>query len=152
MADPDAARFIGGVQARGAAWRGFMCMAGSWSILGFSMFSVIEKSSGDWIGRIGPWQPDGWPGSEVGWSLARAAWGKGYAFEAAVATMDWAFDHLGWTDVIHSIDPDNVASQALARRLGSTNRGPGKLPAPYEAAPIEIWGQTHEQWRARRAG
>ena len=33
------------------------------------MFSVIEKDSGRWIGRIGPWQPEGWPGTEVGWSL-----------------------------------------------------------------------------------
>ena len=54
--------------------------------------------------------------------------------------------------MIHSIDPDNVASQELAQRLGSRNRGPGKLPAPFEDVPIDIWGQTREEWRARRRG
>jgi RimJ/RimL family protein N-acetyltransferase len=151
MADAEAARFIGGQQPRAVAWRGFLASAGAWMIQGFSMFSVIEKLSGQWIGRLGPWHPEGWPGTEVGWGLARAAWGKGYALEGATAAIDWVFDHLDWTEVIHSIHPDNTPSQALARRLGSACRGPGKLPAPYEDSPTEIWGQTREQWLARRA-
>jgi RimJ/RimL family protein N-acetyltransferase len=52
--------------------------------------------------------------------------------------------------VIHCIDPQNVRSQAVAERLGSANRGPGKLPPPHEASIIELWGQTREDWRARR--
>jgi RimJ/RimL family protein N-acetyltransferase len=151
MADAEAARFIGGPQARAVAWRSFIASAGAWMIQGFSMFSVIEKASGQWIGRLGPWCPEGWPGTEVGWGLTRSAWGNGYAQEGCVAAIDWAFDHLGWSEVIHSIHPDNHSSQALAKRLGSTLRGPGKLPAPYEDAPIEIWGQTREQWQQRRA-
>ena len=116
---------------------------------GFAMFSVVEKASGEWIGQTGPWQPEGWPGTEVGWSFKRSSWGRGYAMEAATAAIDWAFDHLQWSEVIHSIDPDNRASQALAARLGSSNRGPGRLPPPLEDHPIEIWGQTREQWLAR---
>ena len=115
------------------------------------MFSVVDRATGEWLGNLGPWQPEGWPGTEVGWSFRRTAWGKGFATEAAVAAIDWAFANLGWTDVIHSIDPSNRASQALAQRLGSRNRGPGKLPAPLEDHPIEIWGQTREEWRARQA-
>lgn len=149
MADPDTARFIGGVQPRAACWRGMMTMAGSWACHGFAMFSVIEKDSGRWIGRIGPWQPEGWPGTEVGWGLVKSASGKGYAFEAATAAIDWAFDHLGWSEVIHCIDLDNKPSIRLAERLGSVHRGPGKLPAPFEHYPIEIWAQTKEDWRAR---
>jgi RimJ/RimL family protein N-acetyltransferase len=149
MAD-DASRFVGGPQLRPVAWRGFISVAGAWVIQGFSMFSLIEKSSGRWIGRAGPWVPEGWPGPEIGWSLIPETWGKGYATEAAAATMDWAFDHLGWTDVIHTIAPDNIASQKVAQRLGSTNRGPGKMPAPYEELPVDVWGQTREQWRARQ--
>jgi RimJ/RimL family protein N-acetyltransferase len=83
--------------------------------------------------------------------LLRDAWGNGYATEGAIAAIDWAFDTLGWTEVIHTIAPDNIASQAVARRLGSTLRGPGRLPPPLEQATIEIWGQTREQWFARRA-
>jgi RimJ/RimL family protein N-acetyltransferase len=151
MADAEATLFTGGVQTRALAWRSFLGKAGAWTILGFSMFAVIEKASGQWIGQLGPWHPEGWPGTEVGWGLARHAWGKGYALEGCIAAIDWTFDRLGWDEVIHSIHPDNHASQALARRLGSTLRGPGKLPAPHEGSPTEIWAQTREQWRKRRA-
>lgn len=149
LGDPEAARHIGGVQPRSAAWRSMASMTGGWALLGFSMFSVIEKVTGSWIGRLGPWAPEGWPGTEVGWGLTRAAWGKGYALEGATAAIDWAFDHLGWTEVIHTIGPENHASAALARRLGSVNRGPGRLPAPFEGLSVDIWGQSREDWRAR---
>ncbi|MFA6986241.1 MAG: GNAT family N-acetyltransferase [Arenimonas sp.] len=151
-ADEEAMRHIGGTAPRAAAWRKFLIMPGAWAVQGFAMFSVIEKSTGRWIGQLGPWQPEGWPGTEVGWAFDRASWGRGFATEAAVAAIDWAFDELGWQEVIHSISPDNHASQALARRLGSRNRGPGILPAPFENEPVDIWAQSREQWRARRAG
>lgn len=64
--------------------------------------------------------------------------------------MNFAFDRLGWTDIIHSIAPDNGASQQVARKLGSRNRGPGRLPPPFADDPVDIWGQTREEWRARR--
>ncbi len=150
MADEATMVFLGGVQPRSTAWRGFCTMAGAWSLYGVAMFSVIERSSGRWIGRLGPWKPDSWPGTEVGWGLAREGWGKGYATEGATASIDWAFDTLGWSDVIHCIDPDNAPSQAVARRLGSTNLRRGELPKPYDGVPIDIWGQTREQWRARQ--
>ena len=150
MADLEAARFVGGQQPRALAWRGFLASAGAWMIQGFSMFSVIEKASGRWIGRLGPWQPEGWPGTEVGWGLVREAWGKGYAYEGAVAAIDWAFEHLGWAEVIHSINADNAPSLALARRLGSRFLRHSGLPEPYQDITVEIWGQTREEW-ARRA-
>jgi RimJ/RimL family protein N-acetyltransferase len=149
MADEEAARFIGGVTPRSVTWRGLMTMIGAWHAHGFAMFSVIEKATGRWVGRVGPWQPDGWPGTEVGWAISRECWGRGYATEAAIATTDWAFDRLGWTDVIHSIDPANVASQMVARKLGSRNRGPGRLPPPFQDARVDLWGQSAEEWRAR---
>ena len=151
VADEEVNRFLGGVQSVHVAWRGLRVIAGCWALDGFAMFSVVEKASGRWIGRIGPWRPEGWPGNEIGWGLARSAWGKGYATEAARASIDWAFDHLGWTDVIHVIDPANTASAAVAQRLGATNRGPGRLPPPYEASSVDIWGQTRAQWRERHA-
>ena len=144
-------RHLGGVQNRSVAWRGLCTMAGAWAISGFSMFSLIERGTGRWIGRVGPWMPEGWPGTEVGWGVAREFAGKGYAYEAAVATIDYAIDVLGWDDVIHTIAPDNVASAALAARLGSANRGATRLPAPLDAYPVDNWGQSAAQWRARRA-
>jgi RimJ/RimL family protein N-acetyltransferase len=150
MGDVEASRFIGGPMPRATAWRNMAAMTGCWALKGFGMFSVVEKESGAWIGRLGPWQPEGWPGTEVGWGLLKSAWGKGYALEGARAAIDWAFDTLGWAEVIHTIDPDNLASRNLAQRLGSANRGPGRLPPPYEHFPVDVWGQTREQWRSGR--
>ena len=114
-----------------------------------SMFSVIERESGLWLGRIGPWQPHGWPGTEVGWGLHPDAQGKGYGVEAATAAIDYAFDTLGWTEVIHCIDPENTPSQRLAERIGSRNQGLTLLPPPFHELTIERWGQSREDWRAR---
>lgn len=149
MADEETARFIGGVAARPVCWRQLMTMIGAWHAQGFAMFSVIEKASGRWVGRLGPWFPEGWPGTEIGWAIVRDCWGRGYAVEGSKAAMGWAFDTLGWTDIIHSIAPNNLASQRVAEKLGSRNRGPGQLPAPFESVPVDIWGQTREEWRQR---
>ena len=146
----ESSHHIGGPLTRGDAWRRFLQMPGAWMLQGFAMFSVVQKASGLWVGQAGPWQPEGWPGTEIGYAFHPDACGKGYATEACVATMDWAFETLGWTDVIHSIDPTNLASQAVAQRLGSRKRGPGKLPPPLDSHPIDIWGQTREEWFARR--
>lgn len=148
-ADEEASRFLGGPQPREAAWRMMCTMAGSWVVRGFGMFSVIEKESGRWVGRLGPWQPEGWPGTEVGWGVAREFWGRGYATEGATAAIDWAFDHLGWTEVIHCIDPGNVNSQAVARRLGSSLLRHAMLPPPISES-VDVWGQSREQWRSHR--
>jgi RimJ/RimL family protein N-acetyltransferase len=151
MGDEDAARYIGGQQPPAVVWRGMATMLGSWQLLGFGMFSVIEKTSGEWIGRVGPWSPHQWPGDEVGWGIVRSKWGQGLALEAAVASMDFATDVLGWKDIIHSIDPANTGSQKLAARLGSINRGPGQMPPPYQDKPIDIWGQSAAAWKTNRS-
>lgn len=150
QADPVQTKFVGGVQERAAAWRSFCTMAGAWAIRGYAMFSMIERSSGKWIGRTGPWNPEGWPAPEVGWGVLSSHQGKGYVTEAAAASMDYAVDVLGWSHIIHCIDPDNLASAAVATRLGSVNQGPTKLPAPYDGVPVDAWGQSAEQWKARR--
>ena len=151
--DEENMRFIGGAAPRSVAWRKFLQMPGAWVLQGFAMFAIEEKASGRWLGQLGPWQPEGWPGTEVGWAFAREAQGRGFATEAGEAAFAWAGANLGWAEVIHSIHPDNTPSQELARRLGSSLRGPGKLPEPLQDEPIEIWAQTRGQWRARkRAG
>jgi RimJ/RimL family protein N-acetyltransferase len=149
MQDAEAARFIGGLMPRAVSWRGIMTMIGAWHAQGFAMFSVFERSTGRWVGRVGPWQPEGWPGSEIGWAIVRDRWGRGYATEGAIAATNWAFDSLGWTEIIHSISPENVASQMVARKLGSRNLGPGWLPPPYQDDVVDIWGQSRDEWRAR---
>jgi RimJ/RimL family protein N-acetyltransferase len=149
MQDEEAARFIGGVVPRAMSWRALMMMIGAWHAHGHAMFSVIEKATGRWVGRLGPWVPEGWPGTEVGWAIVRDCWGRGYATEGAVAATNWAFDELHWSQVIHCIDPANAASQAVARRLGSRKLGAGTLPPPFQESAVDIWGQSREEWRQR---
>ena len=150
-ADEETMRHLGGVQPRSIAWRNFAFAVGSWQLQGFCGFSVIEKSSGSWVGRVGPLQPEGWPGTEVGWTLAREFWGKGYAFEAATVAIDWAFDRLRWSEVIHCIGADNVASIAVAAKLGSRMLRTAQMPAPYEKMVVDIWGQSRDEWQERRS-
>jgi RimJ/RimL family protein N-acetyltransferase len=150
VADEEAQRFLGGAQSRHGAWRQLLGVAGSWRLQGLGMFSVIEKASGRWIGRIGPIRHEEWPGTEVGWGVVRETWGRGYAGEAAAAAMDFAVEVLGWEEVIHCIDPANAASQAVARKLGAHILRQGHLPPPFAATPIDVWGQSRADWRARR--
>ncbi|MDP3855297.1 GNAT family N-acetyltransferase [Phenylobacterium sp.] len=145
-ADERAVQFIGGCQSRANSWQGLATAVGMWTLRGCGLFSVVERDTGRWVGRVGPWVPEGAIGTEVGWAFSPAAWGKGYATEAAGAAMTWAFDHCGWTEVIHCIDADNAPSIAVALRLGSP-----WLRVDHEAdgKEVQVYGQSREAWRAR---
>lgn len=149
-------RFIGGVAPRDAAWRGMATLTGAWALLGYSMFSVLRRDTGEWIGRLGPWRPGGkeggWPGDEVGWGLKKSAMGQGFAAEGATVALDWAFDHLGWEHVIHCIDKRNTPSIALALRLGSQlEREDVQLSPPFQDHKVDLYGQSKAAWKARRS-
>lgn len=147
-ADPDAMRFLGGVKSRPMAWRNFCTVGGAWSLYGFGYFSVIERATGRWLGRVGPWRPEAWPGTEIGWGLAGAATGKGYALEAAAAAIEWAFGALGWDEVIHCIEPANTASIRLATKLGARRLYETEMPPPLDGHATVVYGQTRAEWRA----
>jgi RimJ/RimL family protein N-acetyltransferase len=153
QAEEESMRYLGGVTSVHGAWRMMAAIAGSWSLLGFGMFSLIARSDNRWIGRVGPWRPGGneggWPGNEVGWGLLESERGKGYAYEAAVASIDWAFSALGWDEVVHVIEPDNRASVALAERLGSRFLRTATLPPPI-SVETDVYGQTREAWQTRK--
>jgi RimJ/RimL family protein N-acetyltransferase len=78
------------------------------------MFVVEEKQTGHYVGRVGPWSPAGWPGLEVGWAITTGFRGKGYAVEAASASIDWVFARFEIDRIVHTIRPENLASQNVA--------------------------------------
>ena len=119
LGDPETARFIGGAQERAMVWRNMCAVLGHWQVRGYGFLAVEERATGDLVGRVGPWFPDGWPAPEVGWTVARPSWGRGYAVEAATAALDWVFDDLGWSSVVHLIEADNARSIRVAEKLGS---------------------------------
>jgi RimJ/RimL family protein N-acetyltransferase len=125
-ADQEVMRHIGagGPVERDVAWRHMALFLGSWALLGHGMWALERRSDGVLIGRAGFLDPEGWPGCELGWLLARDAWGHGYAFEAARAALAFGRRELGLRDVISLIRPDNTRSLALAERLGARSTGP----------------------------
>ncbi len=119
-ADPYTARFVGGVCGREEAWRRMAAYAGHWLLRGYGLWALEEKSSGAFVGYSGLWFPEGWPELELGWSLVKAAHGKGYATEAAARARAYAYEVVGAKTLISIIDKQNYASQAVANRLGAT--------------------------------
>ena len=120
-ADAEVMRHIGagGPVDGDVAWRQMALFLGAWALRGHGMWALEERDSKRLIGRVGFLDPPGWPGCELGWLLARDAWGRGYAFEAARAARDYGRDALGLGDLISLIRPDNTRSIALAQRLGA---------------------------------
>jgi RimJ/RimL family protein N-acetyltransferase len=138
---------LGGAMPPSLGWRALAQVVGMWSLRGFGQFSVIERLTGAWVGRVGPWEPEGWPAPEVGWMIARSSWGKGYATEAADACLRYVFGELRWSRVTHMIHPKNTPSQAVARRLGSSLIEAVTLPPPFDVEQTQMWGQTSADWR-----
>ncbi|MEO6526339.1 MAG: GNAT family N-acetyltransferase [Gemmatimonadaceae bacterium] len=121
LADPDVTRFLGDGAPLGAdaAWRQLAMLIGHWELRGFGMWAVEERASGRIIGRIGCFEPEGWPGFELGYVLAREAWGHGYAREGATVALRHAQVELAQPRVISLIRPENVASIKVATSLGA---------------------------------
>jgi RimJ/RimL family protein N-acetyltransferase len=147
-ADPEVMQFLaadGKPMSRFDAWFSFSRHVGHWYLRGFGMFAVTERSTGNIIGRIGPWLPEGWPGLEVGWSLRRECWGRGYATEAVKACITYSFETLRQAHVISLIDPGNTRSIRVAERVGERLRGTTTLPHLPDK-PILQYGIKREDW------
>jgi RimJ/RimL family protein N-acetyltransferase len=100
------------------AWRNVALLIGHWQIRGYGEWTVIERHTGEVIGRVGLSYPDGWPGVELGWVIRKNRWGQGYATEAARAALQWAWDHTDIEHIISMIQPDNRASVRIAEKIG----------------------------------
>jgi RimJ/RimL family protein N-acetyltransferase len=114
-------QYVGGPLSLRRAWGCFAEEIGHWHIRGFGMWALTEHGSNDCLGFVGLWYPASWPEKEIGWLVWPEAEGKGYAFEAALASRDYAYKTLGWTTVVSYIDKDNTRSISLAKRLGAAH-------------------------------
>ncbi|HEX6288966.1 MAG TPA: GNAT family N-acetyltransferase [Herpetosiphonaceae bacterium] len=120
--DAEVMRFGDGVQTKDAVQRWLMtCLEQYYRQWGFGPYAVVKRSSREVIGYCGLFFfPDVGcqPELELGYRLARAHWGYGYATEAALAVRDFAFQTLCVKRLISMIDPHNVASIRVAKKLG----------------------------------
>jgi RimJ/RimL family protein N-acetyltransferase len=123
--DPDVMRYLGDGQilTRSLAWRQLAMIVGHWQLKGYGMWAVEERATGELIGRIGLFNPEGWPGFELGWVLGKAHWGRGYASEGARRVLDHVFTEMGHDHVISLIYPANAASIGVAERIGERLEG-----------------------------
>jgi ribosomal-protein-alanine N-acetyltransferase len=123
FADPDVMRFSRGPESREHTQRWIEgCIQDyqpdRW---GFGLWGVVLKSTGQLIGFCGLTKfddVDGQPEVEIGYRFAKAHWGQGLAAEAAIATRDYAFSHLGMGRLISLIEADNAPSARVAQKAG----------------------------------
>ncbi len=132
-ADPDVARYVGGdrltaetIPLQVAAF------AEEWEQRGYGQSAVLDRKTGEFLGRIGLHFWPEWNEVELGYVLSRSAQGKGFAFEGSMRWIDWAKSESDIDYLIANIHPDNAASIGLAKKLGFTfsrhDRTPSGLP------------------------
>jgi RimJ/RimL family protein N-acetyltransferase len=97
-----------------------------WASHGWSWWAVGSLESGEFLGAVGlllvdldaPFNDPEDPSIEVGWRLRRAAWGQGFATEAATAALDWAFGLQAAEEVVSFTAPVNHRSRRVMEKLG----------------------------------
>jgi RimJ/RimL family protein N-acetyltransferase len=133
-ADAEVMRYVGDGRplSRAQTQRSVQRMIQRWQVDGFGLFTTVRKDDEAVIGRVGllVWNSETWEPTtraegangptevEVGYTLGRDYWGKGYATEAAAAVRDYALGGLGAERLIALIIHGNAASENVARKLG----------------------------------
>ncbi|MEP7269966.1 MAG: GNAT family N-acetyltransferase [Acidobacteriota bacterium] len=145
--DPEVMRYLGEGRAldRWEAWRQMAMVIGHWHLRGYGPWAVEERATGRLLGRLGFFNPEGWPGFELGWVLRRSEWGRGFATEGATAALGYAFDELKRSKVISLIQPANEPSIKVALRLGYSLEGRGEVLGKE----VLIYGINAGTWRER---
>ena len=126
MADPLTAQFLtfdGKPQDRVIAWRTWATLSGHWNFRGFGFFSMIDKESGRWAGRAGPWYPEGWPQIEIGWGVHPDFRGRGLALEAAIAVICIEDGLIPGCLGVARVDPAFTTDIAVDNRAARVVRG-----------------------------
>lgn len=120
LADPSSTRYVGDGEPldRMNAWRSMAMLIGHWVLRGYGMWAVELKDTGEFIGRVGLHNPEGWPDLELGWMLRPEYRHQGYASEAARSALDFAFTQIGAERAISLIRAENTESERVARRIG----------------------------------
>ena len=111
--------FIGGPFSEHDAFLDFCQATAGWTFRGYGPFTVVEKETDEILGLIGIFHDYGDPAPEAGWLITETAEGKGIAFEAASAVLDWVRLDLKLPRLVSFIAIGNQRSVNLAKRLGA---------------------------------
>jgi RimJ/RimL family protein N-acetyltransferase len=135
LADPDVTRFVSRLTRDEAAER-IRADEAEWRQRGHGILVVSHRESGEFLGRAGIKRWPQFDECELGWVLRRAAWGHGYATEAARACAEWGFANLEVPYLTAMIHPRNARSIAVAERLGMDPRREDTLLGD----PVVVYG------------
>ncbi|MFF9915912.1 GNAT family N-acetyltransferase [Streptomyces sp. NPDC013457] len=122
-ADPEVREHLGDLLTRDQSDASVARFQAEFDQRGYGWWAVEVRATGEFIGFAGLDRvDDGMPfnGVEIGWRLARSAWGQGYATEAALAVLSYGFDTLGLPEILAVTTSTNLRSQAVMRRIGMT--------------------------------
>lgn len=125
--------------SRAAAWRQLAMFMGHSVLRGYGLWAVEERASGDFLGRIGCLNPEGFPAFEIAYTLGPWAWGRGFAREGAAAALTYARETLGRREITSIIRPANVRSIKVASSLGAASETVEFFGAPsvvYRYPPL----------------
>lgn len=111
---------VGGPYEAPSSFHHLEGIVGQWQLRGYGRWMIADKTTDEPYGVVGIYHPMDWPEPEIGWSLYDAGEGHGYAYEAAVATREFAYKVLKWDRIVSLIMADNLRSIRLAERLGCT--------------------------------
>ncbi len=119
---------------------------------GWGFWAVEERAGGAFIGCVGitvprPDLPFS-PCVEIGWRLAQAYWGRGYAVEAARGALRVGFERLALSEIVSFTAAPNLRSQAVMKRLGMTPDGMFEHPG----LPVGHAQRLHKLYRLRNPG
>jgi ribosomal-protein-alanine N-acetyltransferase len=132
-----------------------------WAAEGFGLWAVERIEDGQFLGFTGlshmVFDAPFTPAVEVGWRLARHAWGHGYATEAAEASLAFGFKDLGLDEIVSFTAPMNTRSSAVMERLGMTRDPAGdfehpRLPVGHRLRPHILYRLRRTDWARARSG
>ena len=162
MNTPAVMRWLGGLQSREEWSAGYQRLRGYERDLGFTFWLVERRSDDAILGFCGLKRANA-PGGdsiagevEIGWRVREDAWGRGYAKEAAIASLDLAFARFSAPRVVAITARENLPSQGLMRRLGMTRREDmdfvdQRFPADSEVNPQIVFTIEAADWPGARA-
>jgi RimJ/RimL family protein N-acetyltransferase len=144
-ADLEVVRYVGGVAAtRAQSEEMSVRLEAHWDTYGHGLWAAVVKESGATVGFVGLSHPLWWPAMvervEVGWRLARDAWGCGYATEGAREAVQIGCEVLGLREIVSFVHPENARSLAVTRRLRMAEEA--TVPHPSRDELVQIMKLT----------
>jgi RimJ/RimL family protein N-acetyltransferase len=113
-------------------------MLRQWELRGYGHWSVVEKATGQVIGVVGFYHPqEPWPGVDLGWLIHRSRWGQGFATEAAIAALQWIWEHTTIDRIVSLIAPDDHRSIRIATKIGE--RFERADSDPVHGEPVHVY-------------